>query len=589
MTKIKNTKKGMAKKTLSMSLVVAMLATSNVPVWAAEFSDGSDAAVATEADAFSTEADVPAVDDTDSAAAQTEADGVSTDANVSIKNLVIPKSVTYGETIQASGTLVTNITGTEADYTGNWIAAWRVAGENENFWKATVNNSTWSNQIQLPTASDTYKKYAGKTLELHFYADDTNGKFDITVGQVEIKSQDVKGYYFDFTLRNNGVYDGKEFTAADLTVKSIKNGSSTVLQGTDVTKYFKITAQNAKNAGDKFIIYATAKDKLDDGSANPYAGTISQTFEIQAKPYNSAKDFVVKYEKDAKYEYTGDAIQPELSKITLTESKTEKDDDGLLSGADLSSAIESIETQNTLGCNNDQVGPKNVIITLDTSKLTNFKNVTPSTLTISNAFEITKLDLSTCTATIPTITTGTAVNEITPVFYKGDKKLSLKSGDYKLIVSDDKGNKYEGAQVLPTTGNYTADIYYNGNNTTGNIKSVSFNTSVITVNSVTPEKPVSKEYTGKEIKPTATDFGKLTVSYKTTTSNGSATSTASETLQSGEWEITGYSSDVTNAGDKHYATIKVNKTGSPLKDQTFNLYYTITPLTITAADVTLIQ
>ena len=35
MTKIKNTKKGMAKKTLSMSLVVAMLATSNVPVWAA--------------------------------------------------------------------------------------------------------------------------------------------------------------------------------------------------------------------------------------------------------------------------------------------------------------------------------------------------------------------------------------------------------------------------------------------------------------------------------------------------------------------------------------------------------------------------
>ena len=46
MTKIKNTKKGVAKKTLSMSLVVAMLATSNVPVWAAEFSDGSDVAVA---------------------------------------------------------------------------------------------------------------------------------------------------------------------------------------------------------------------------------------------------------------------------------------------------------------------------------------------------------------------------------------------------------------------------------------------------------------------------------------------------------------------------------------------------------------
>ena len=64
MTKIKNTKKGMAKKTLSMSLVVAMLATSNVPVWAAEFSDDSDVAVETEAPAtevFSDNVDAPVV------------------------------------------------------------------------------------------------------------------------------------------------------------------------------------------------------------------------------------------------------------------------------------------------------------------------------------------------------------------------------------------------------------------------------------------------------------------------------------------------------------------------------------------------
>ena len=64
MTKIKNTKKGMAKKTLSMSLVVAMLATSNVPVWAAEFSDGTDVAVATEAPAeFADETEAPVVED----------------------------------------------------------------------------------------------------------------------------------------------------------------------------------------------------------------------------------------------------------------------------------------------------------------------------------------------------------------------------------------------------------------------------------------------------------------------------------------------------------------------------------------------
>ena len=90
MTKIKNTKKGMAKKTLSMSLVVAMLATSNVPVWAAEFSDGSDVNVASEAEAPVAEsadeftddaaatadtAEAPAVDDGTEADAATASDG----------------------------------------------------------------------------------------------------------------------------------------------------------------------------------------------------------------------------------------------------------------------------------------------------------------------------------------------------------------------------------------------------------------------------------------------------------------------------------------------------------------------------------
>ena len=72
MTKIKNTKKGMAKKTLSMSLVVAMLATSNVPVWAAEFSDGTDAT------AFTSEAEAPVVDDTTDAIVDNAQDAVAT-------------------------------------------------------------------------------------------------------------------------------------------------------------------------------------------------------------------------------------------------------------------------------------------------------------------------------------------------------------------------------------------------------------------------------------------------------------------------------------------------------------------------------
>ena len=96
MTKIKNTKKGMAKKTLSMSLVVAMLATSNVPVWAAEFSDGTDAAVTSEAEApvvdtvdeFSDNAaDAPVVaDDTTDVPAAQVAEGYTVNTNMELKN-----------------------------------------------------------------------------------------------------------------------------------------------------------------------------------------------------------------------------------------------------------------------------------------------------------------------------------------------------------------------------------------------------------------------------------------------------------------------------------------------------------------------
>ena len=101
MTKIKNTKKGMAKKTLSMSLVVAMLATSNVPVWAAEFSDGSDADVV-----VTSEAPV-AEDATDDVAAAS----IVTDGDIKTNLTASAKSVVWGNTVTVSGSIsVTNST-----------------------------------------------------------------------------------------------------------------------------------------------------------------------------------------------------------------------------------------------------------------------------------------------------------------------------------------------------------------------------------------------------------------------------------------------------------------------------------------------
>jgi len=126
MTKIKNTKKGMAKKTLSMSLVVAMLATSNVPVWAAEFSDGTDASVATEADAFAAEA--PVVDDTEDAAPASvmvnEADITLTvtvkDGVTTVLNGYLPvPSTEYTSEKNADGTYTVKANSTSKNYTGS--------------------------------------------------------------------------------------------------------------------------------------------------------------------------------------------------------------------------------------------------------------------------------------------------------------------------------------------------------------------------------------------------------------------------------------------------------------------------------------
>ena len=73
----------MAKKTLSISLAVAMLATSNVPVWAAEFTDGTDAAFTSEAPAEVVD-EAPVVDNEN-----------ATDATSVSGTIKLPETVTY--------------------------------------------------------------------------------------------------------------------------------------------------------------------------------------------------------------------------------------------------------------------------------------------------------------------------------------------------------------------------------------------------------------------------------------------------------------------------------------------------------------
>ena len=125
----------MAKKTLSMSLVVAMLATSNVPVWAAEFSDGTDVSVATEApaaEAFSDDvAETPVVEDNTADAATESSTGKEYTATLT--PMMYNGKAADNTIVWGSGNLSTSVTVTDNNvFTGtkpDLKVAWKVDGK----------------------------------------------------------------------------------------------------------------------------------------------------------------------------------------------------------------------------------------------------------------------------------------------------------------------------------------------------------------------------------------------------------------------------------------------------------------------------
>src|SRR5699024_1467627 len=154
MTKLKNTKKGMAKKALSISLVAAMLATSNVPVWAAEdlFTDGSSAAVeapvveepAAEVEAFSAEPDASAEENQNT---NTVATGAVESGDLILNDLKVSSSATFAQgKVDVSGKIYIKGTGSEeAKELTNYDFGWRVQGETAAIFTDTVasdNNSS---------------------------------------------------------------------------------------------------------------------------------------------------------------------------------------------------------------------------------------------------------------------------------------------------------------------------------------------------------------------------------------------------------------------------------------------------------------
>ena len=270
MTKIKNTKKGMAKKTLSMSLVVAMLATSNVPVWAAEFSDGSDdVAVATEAPAaetFSDEADAaPVVEDT------TVDTATATAPKLTLANwtgaLAVSGDLKDGSTDVANFDYKVRIDGKEVvghlgTYTGS---ATSVADLNSKLTSATF------------VSTD-----AGHIVSVEITGTGTNAGFKTTIEGIEIKSVDVSSA----TLNLGGAtvaYTGKQVAFSDTQIAGFTIAGISGLSYND----FKYTYEgddlvNATPAGKTLQVVATV-DKAG------YTGQIKAPFIINKRTLNPDK------------------------------------------------------------------------------------------------------------------------------------------------------------------------------------------------------------------------------------------------------------------------------------------------------------
>ena len=407
MTKIKNTKKGMAKKTLSMSLVVAMLATSNVPVWAAEFSDGSDSAVATEApaeDAFSAEADAaPVVEDNteEVSAAQDSATNYGYTSNITLKedgngwagNIVLKDDVVVKD---GNGNLVDS---------GKYTWTIRKDGyEVQSGWTNApgaglkAGSTNWC----IPLSHDDYNHVYDVYIEIEM----GNGKKvgltsnKVTVSPVDIDkiAKDNKNY-LDFSSYAPGKanagqtqYTGKELKLTPDNTWDVMNinGKVTLTRDDFVLTY----SGDLVNYTDENII-VTGKVKLKGTNQEDpaYIGGVTGQYKITKRAIDASNVTVELKNPDISYEYTSDKKAFTADDVKV-EVKNNLVDDSV---KDLTYAVKKVEATATKG---NQYGNQTATVTLDTNKMSNYAWTGASTLVTSNHLKIKQRDLSKVTATV---------------------------------------------------------------------------------------------------------------------------------------------------------------------------------------------
>ena len=272
----------MAKKALSVSLVAAMLATSNVPVWAAEdlFSDGSAAVEApavveepaAEVQAFSAE---PVEENNTSATLESSTSGNQYSAAITAFKYngkdVENNSIVWGE-----GELTTTLTVTKNSNIDGVIGVYAV-------WKA--GNDVVTEPAELTFNSDgTYtldcfrnitKDDANKSLSLYVYAKKADGThaWTYTSDSISVQAKDISSVAK--ASADNTEYTG-EITTPTIAITPLSTGTlpEEIKDLDDYTIGYDGDRVNV--TGEKVVVTLTPK-------SSAYKGSLTATYEITSK------------------------------------------------------------------------------------------------------------------------------------------------------------------------------------------------------------------------------------------------------------------------------------------------------------------
>ena len=586
MTKIKNTKKGMAKKTLSMSLVVAMLATSNVPVWAAEFSDGSEPSVTTEtpvAETFSDDAaEAPVVEDNTAdvnAANEAEVSGnqysvtytpISFTATGATSTPVEKNTMTW-----ADGTLSTTVSVTDNKILtdAKVYATWKVDNVAVSALAGTT-AATFANDVATitPTAYTVSSATANKTVALYVYAVKDN--------------QVVWSYTSDaITVNPKNTADVVKATAADVEYNGkIQQATPTLnpVSGNlpaeldNIADYTIGYDENSDfvNVTDKPItITLTPK-------SSAYKGSITTTYKINPKNLstsNAIADEMVATLKNTSYKFDGgntntDVLKVKKEDITLVDKATKKIDLSDYLKVDKNGYV-NVTRDGKIELATPETGNKNYTISgavgSDNTKIQS-----------TNVPEVAARDLSSVTVTIDPVqkTNNKATLAADQVhFYDKDSKKELALFNY--VDIDIPNNAVEAGKYTVTitpkattsssklTGKTTAELSIFATDINTAVFKIGTNAKETTVPGSAGKKDtynfnsITKYYTGEPVTFTTDEIGVPTVGANST-----------PLIKDSDYEIT--YSDNTNAGTAKMFLIGKGSYANSIKNYTFTISQT---------------